>query len=138
MHAKSIRPETIAYSYEYMVQSKGTQTAVFSAVCADWGIEFKPEMLEFKDNFGAKFIYRDAKEEAIYTKINPKDIFKTVAESKEVLNKVPEHGLITQEQKQRLIDEIMPIYLEMHEATVKAFAPEKPAVVKPLTRKNDR
>ncbi|HCK32617.1 MAG TPA: hypothetical protein DHW10_03635, partial [Rhodospirillaceae bacterium] len=53
MHAKSIRPETIAYSYEYMVQSKGTQTAVFSAVCADWGIEFKPEMLEFKDNFGA-------------------------------------------------------------------------------------
>ncbi len=127
-HARSIRPDTVAYTYEYMVQDRQSQEVVFGAVCKDWGLKFVPEMLDFKSEFGANFVYRDAKEKEIYTKRNPKDIFTTLMNSDGIRNDVPSHGLLTDGHRQKISEVLMPIYNRVYAETTKKFA---------NTRRND-
>ncbi len=119
--AQKVIPDTVFYTYEYMVKTPQTQATVFRAVCDHWDIDFHSSMLQFEDEFGAKFIYRDANEAEIYKNRNPKEIFTTVMNSKGIEADVKSHGLVTDEQKAQLIERLGEIYRSVHTECMKRF-----------------
>jgi hypothetical protein len=116
---RAINPDTAHYTHEYMIQNRDAQEKVFRSVLAPWGLEFKEDMLTFKDKFGENFLYTNEREREIYTKINPKGLFTTVSNITEIISDPPSHvDLLTDEHKDVICNELMDDYMSLHRETL--------------------
>lgn len=115
-HAKNLYSDTVFYTYNYITENEKQRNAVFQTICAYWGIKFEPSMLEFTNEFGDNFVYATEREKKIYTEKNPKGIFNTVRNSQGILSNVPEHGLLTEAQRNRIIGSgLVDIYADIEQ-----------------------
>ena len=116
---RSINPNTVHYTHEYMIQNREAQAKVFTSVLAAWGLPFQEQMLTFQGKFGEDFLYTTERERKIYTEGNPKGIFTTVRDLTEISNTSPSYNeLLTPEHQQRIGDELMADYHDLHRETL--------------------
>ncbi|KAF7545376.1 hypothetical protein G7046_g9578 [Stylonectria norvegica] len=80
-------------------------------ICARWGVPFSESMLDFKKPFGSSFIFSTDRERAEYCEEKPVDIFTTVKASSSVINSVPVHGLVSNEEKTYIEEQVGRVYL---------------------------
>lgn len=125
--ALSLRPETVFFTYEYMVRDRECQIKVFQAVCKDWGLEFNPHMLEFDKEFGSEFLYSKKSEQKIYKENNPKGIFTTIAKHSTIRADIKPHGILSEADAEKISTVLMPYYLRIHGMMAQRFALTPPS-----------
>ena len=116
--ARSVNPNTVHYTHEYMIQNRDTQTKVFTSVLAACGLPFQEQMLTFQGKFGENFLYTSDRERRIYTEENPKGIFTTIRELTTISNTSPSYNALLKPEHQQRIGELMVDYHNLHHETL--------------------
>ncbi len=128
--ARKLRPETVFYTHETLVQSRENQVSIFQDICTDWGIKFDPKTLEFSGPFGVSFIYRDDREQAIYSS-NPKDLFTRLIESGSIRPSLPPHGLLNDSHRELIDKTLIKRYSAIHSEVMARYNRPSAPLVKP-------
>lgn len=94
--------------YEKLVQDPQKE---LETICARWGLPFHKDMLGFKKPFGSSFIFSSDRERTIYCEEKPLGLFKTVETSSSIVPDVPPHGLLSNDEKTRIEEQLGRLYL---------------------------
>ncbi|RWA11597.1 hypothetical protein EKO27_g3511 [Xylaria grammica] len=94
--------------YEQLAQQPRRE---IERVCSHWGIPFSDAMLNFTVPFGSSFLYMDPAEQATDCKHQPPELFSTAKINSTIVENVPYHGLVTNDEKAIIEENIGGLYL---------------------------
>ena len=123
--AKELSPESFCLTYELLTKDPETSRRVVKKICQHLGVEFHDDMMKLPKDLSESFIFMNESERGIYQQ-NAKGLFTTLIASKDkgIDHQVKPHGLVTDEEKKRINNELMPIYQEIQKDVNRLF-PEK-------------
>ncbi|KAJ2979782.1 hypothetical protein NQ176_g3041 [Zarea fungicola] len=94
--------------YERLVQQPQNEV---QRICAWWGVPFSETMLEFKKPFKSSFIFSTDSEEAVYCKEKHLGLFTTIEATSSVIPDMRSHGLLSNDEKNKLEEQLGRLYL---------------------------